>query len=67
MTETAISTVTHIGNILLLLLLLLLHRLGHMHLTQTHNHASIRSLVFFTDRMPFLPPNQQRQSTEGKH
>jgi len=21
--------------------------------------------VFFTDRMPFLPPNQQRQSTEG--
>ena len=22
---------------------------------------------FFTDWMPFLPPNQQRQSTEGKH
>jgi len=22
---------------------------------------------FFTGRMPFLPPNQQRQSTEGKH
>ena len=22
-------------------------------------------LKFFTDRMPFLPPNQQRQSTEG--
>jgi len=21
----------------------------------------------FTGRMPFLPPNQQRQSTEGKH
>jgi len=21
--------------------------------------------VFFTGRMPFLPPNQQRQSTEG--
>jgi len=21
--------------------------------------------IFFTDRMPFLPPNQQRQSTEG--
>jgi len=21
---------------------------------------------FFTGRMPFLPPNQQRQSTEGK-
>jgi len=23
-------------------------------------------LEFFTGRMPFLPPNQQRQSTEGK-
>jgi len=22
--------------------------------------------LFFTGRMPFLPPNQQRQSTEGK-
>jgi len=22
---------------------------------------------FFTGRMPFLPPNQQRQSTEGTH
>ena len=33
---------------------------------QTDNHASIPPLpVFFTDRMPFLPPNQQRQSTEG--
>jgi len=21
--------------------------------------------IFFTGRMPFLPPNQQRQSTEG--
>jgi len=21
--------------------------------------------LFFTGRMPFLPPNQQRQSTEG--
>ena len=27
-----------------------------------------RPLSFFTDRMPFMPPNQQRQSTEGnKH
>jgi len=23
--------------------------------------------VFFTGQMPFLPPNQQRQSTEGKY
>jgi len=22
---------------------------------------------FFTDRMPFLPPNQQSQSTEGNY
>jgi len=29
-------------------------------LSRTHNHASIPG------RMPFLPPNQQCQSTEGK-
>jgi len=28
-------------------------------------HASTPPLTFFTGRMPFLPPNQQRQSTEG--
>jgi len=28
----------------------------------TPHHSS-----FFTGRMPFLPPNQQRQSTEGNH
>ena len=27
-----------------------------------HNHVSTQ---FFTDQMPFLLPNQQRQSTEG--
>ena len=32
---------------------------------QTDNHASTSPLSFFTGRMPFLPPNQQRQSTEG--
>jgi len=32
---------------------------------QTNNHASTPPLSFFTGRMPFLPPNQQRQSTEG--
>jgi len=31
---------------------------------QTDNHASTHCSVF-TGRMPFLPPNQQRQSTEG--
>jgi len=29
------------------------------------NHANIPPLSFFTGRMPFLTPNQQRQSTEG--
>jgi len=34
---------------------------------QTDNHASTPLLSFFTGRMPFLPPNQQRQSTEGTY
>ena len=45
------------------------HQLGHnMQVCtslQTDNHASTPPLSFFTGRMPFLPPNQQRQSTEG--
>ena len=44
------------------------HQLGHMKvctLLQTDNHVSTPPLSFFTGRMPFLPPNQQRQSTEG--
>jgi len=42
------------------------HQLGHMQactLLHTDNHAS--TAQFLTGRMPFLPPNQQRQSTEG--
>jgi len=45
------------------------HQLGHMQVCtslQTDNHASTSLLKFCTGRMPFLPPNQQRQSTEGK-
>ena len=44
------------------------HQLGHMQVCtslQTDNHASTPPLSFFTGRMPFLPLNQQRQSTEG--
>ena len=44
------------------------HQLGHMQVCtslQTDNHAGTPPLSFFTGRMPFLPPNQQRQSTEG--
>jgi len=45
------------------------HQLGHMQICtslQTDNHANTSPVTqFFTGRMPFLPPNQQRQSTEG--
>ena len=43
------------------------NQLGHMQFCislQTDNHTNTPPL-FFTGRMPFLPPNQQRQSTEG--
>jgi len=45
------------------------HQLGHMQVCtsfQTDNHASTPPLVF-TGWIPFLPPNQQRQSTEGNN
>jgi len=44
------------------------YQLGHMQVCislQTDNHASTSLLKFLTGRMPFLPPNQQCQSTEG--
>jgi len=45
------------------------HQLGHIMQVcislQTDNHASTPTLKFFAGRMPFLPPNQQCQSTEG--
>jgi len=44
------------------------HQMGRMQVCtslQTDNHASTSPLSFFTSRMPFLPTNQQRQSTEG--
>ena len=45
------------------------HQLGCMQVCtslQTDKHASTPPLSIFTGRMPFLPPNQQRQSTEGQ-
>jgi len=45
------------------------HQLGHIQvctLLQRDNHTSTPPLLFFTGWMPFLPPNQQRQSTEGR-
>jgi len=45
------------------------HQLDHMQIIctslKTDNHASTSPLSFFTGGMPFLPPNQQCQSTEG--
>ena len=44
------------------------HQPGHMQVCtslQADNHANTSPLSFFTGRMPFLPPNQQHQSTEG--
>jgi len=44
------------------------HQLSHMQVCtslQTNNHTITPPLKFFTGRMPFLPPNQQHQSTEG--
>jgi len=45
------------------------YQLGGMHVCtslQTDNHASTPPLIFFTGRIPFLPPSQQHQSTEGE-
>ena len=45
------------------------HQLGRMQVCtslQTDNHASTPPLSFFTGWMPFMLPNQQHQSTEGK-
>jgi len=45
------------------------HQLGHMQACtslQADNHASTPPLKCFTDRMPFLLPSQQLQSTEGQ-
>jgi len=45
------------------------YQLGYMQVCtslQTDNHASTSLFKFFTGRMPFLPPNQQCQSTEGR-
>jgi len=36
-----------------------------LHVTPYRQPRQHPTTQFFTDRMPFLPPNQQRQSTEG--
>jgi len=43
------------------------HQLGHMQVcTFTCSRQTTTPAQFFTGRMLFLPPNQQRQSTEGQ-
>jgi len=46
------------------------HQLDHIQIIctslQTDNYATtVPHHTVFTGRLPFLPPNQQRQSTEG--
>jgi len=44
------------------------HQLNHMQIyasLQTDNHASTPPLSLFIGTMPFLPPNQQRQSMKA--
>jgi len=36
------------------------HQLGHLHLTPDGEPRQHPTTQFFTGRMPFLPPNQQR-------
>ena len=41
------------------------HQLDHMQVSTSVRTDNQASTQFFTGRIPFLPPNQQRQSTEG--
>ena len=44
------------------------HQLGHMQVCSRQiTMPATGPSVFFIDRMPFLLPNQKRQSTEGNH
>jgi len=38
---------------------------ANLHIAPDKQPCQHPTTQFFTDRMPFLPPNQQRQSTEG--
>jgi len=44
------------------------HQLGHMQVcTMLQTTTPAPTTLFFIGRMPFLPPSQQRQSTEGNY
>ena len=38
-----------------------------LHLAPDRQRPQNPTTLFFTGRMPFMPPNQQRQSTEGSN
>jgi len=38
-----------------------------LHIAPDRQPRQYPTTLFFTGRMPFLPPNQQRRSTEGSH
>jgi len=40
---------------------------ARLHLAPDRQQRQHPTTQFFTRRMPFLPPNQQHQSTEGKY
>jgi len=40
---------------------------GRAKLQSNHHHQQTNTKSFFTGQMPFLSPNQQRQSTECKN
>jgi len=40
--------------------------IGRAKLQSNYHHQQTNTQFFFTGRMPFLSPNQQCQSTEGK-
>ena len=42
------------------------HQLGRVQVCTSLQTDASTPLLSFLVRMPFLPPNQQRQSTEGK-
>jgi len=39
---------------------------NHLHLAPDRKPCQYTTTHFFTGRIPFLPPNQQHQTTEGK-
>ena len=66
-THTRLHTHTHLFNCpFSVTIQVSRYQKGKTNLDFTETRDSHPTAQFFTGRMPFLPPNQQRQSTEGK-